>query len=155
MKIMLVYALMVTFSLGAVFAQEGEGNSISGHDIIELDPAIFDEYVGVYYWPPHKTLITVTKEDDKLFGQPEGKVKSQLLPWDIDQFVIDGVGAELSFIRNDEGRVVSILLNQDSEQNLAERVSGERLAQIRKDKEHERAHRGHNHDHEKEKKEKQ
>ena len=145
MKIMCIALLAgMGSAFFALHAQEGTDQAVQPtREIIELDAAIFDDYVGVYFWPPHKTLITVTKEDGKLFGQPEGKVKSQLLPWDVDQFVIDEVGAELSFVRDDDGQVTGMILSQDSEQNLAERVSGEKLAQIKKEKEHQRKHHRH------------
>ncbi len=82
--------------------------------VIELDPMMLKDYVGVYFWTPHKNHIKVTLEDGKLYGQPETKEKNRLLPVDVDEFIIEGVGAELNFVRSDEGMITAMILLENN-----------------------------------------
>ncbi len=101
------FALLVLWFSASVATQAGE--------FIKLDAQALKDYVGVYYWAPHKTRIRVTLEGEKLFGKPDTKDKAQLQPIDMDVFIIGGVGAELHFVRNAEYKVTSVLLVEDGE----------------------------------------
>ena len=81
---------------------------------IVLDPAMYDEYVGVYkLWPGY--IITITKENQRLMGQVTGRPKGELFPESERKFFVKGADVQVSFQRV-TGKV--ILTVHDEDQNL-------------------------------------
>lgn len=82
---------------------------------IVLDPAMYDEYVGVYkLWPGH--IITITKENQRLMGQVTGRPKGELFPESEHKFFVQGANIQVSFQRVLTGKV--ILTVHEEDQNL-------------------------------------
>lgn len=73
------------------------------------DPKTFDDYVGEYELPIF-TLV-ITREGDKLFGQPAGDTKEELVPEADGTFSVTNVSAKIKFIRDDKGKVVELQVN--------------------------------------------
>jgi len=61
----------------------------------QLDVAQLEAYVGVYKAEPFTMFITL--ENNKLYAQPEGSDKLELLPKGGHQFFIKEIGAEIEF----------------------------------------------------------
>jgi len=76
----------------------------------DIDPAVYDQYVGEYNFP--QLTITVTKEEDKLFAQTAGQPKIELLPRSESEFYSNLVVLKISFIKDDQGKVVKMIINQ-------------------------------------------
>ena len=72
----------------------------------KADPKTFDEYVGEYELPIF-TLV-ITHEGDKLFGQPAGDSKEELIPESDGTFSVTNVGAKLKFVRDDKGKIIEL-----------------------------------------------
>lgn len=139
---------MLIFLTAIAFGQDHEGHDHEGHNhakpvkknitsqrpVIELDPQMLHDYAGVYFWTPHRNHITVTVEDGKLYGQPETKEKNRLLAVDADEFVIENVGAELNFIRADDGLIKAMILLEDGELQEAPKLTPEQLATCTEEK---------------------
>ncbi len=110
-----------------LMAQGGESpaTDLPDRELIELDPEMYNDYVGVY---EHNSImhIKVFVQDGKLYGQPTKKPKQELRPWDIDEFVIIGINGEMSFVRDGDGKIVSMVLHQDGSQELAVRLPEKR-----------------------------
>lgn len=75
----------------------------------KADPKTFGDYVGEYELPAF-TLV-VTREDGKLFGQPPGDTKQELIPESDGTFSVTNVGAKLKFIRDEKGKVIELQVN--------------------------------------------
>jgi ketosteroid isomerase-like protein len=76
---------------------------------IPVSPKKLDEYVGQYQLAPD-VIYTITREDDKLFGQRTGRAKEELLQLCADTFYRKGVWrGEKVFERDSEGRIVRLL----------------------------------------------
>jgi hypothetical protein len=75
----------------------------------KADPKTFDEYVGEYELPIF-TLV-ITHEGDKLFGQPAGDSKEELIPESDGTFSVTNVGAKLKFVRDDKGKIIELQVN--------------------------------------------
>jgi Domain of unknown function (DUF3471) len=75
------------------------------------DPRTYDDYVGEYEAPIG--ILVITHEGDKLFGQPKGESKEELVPQDDGSFSVTNVNAVVKFARDDKGKVieVTVLLN--------------------------------------------
>ncbi len=104
-------------------AQSGESAAaaLPKREFIELDPEMYNDYVGVY--EHNKVMhINVFVQNGKLYGQPTKKLKQELRPWDMDEFVVMGINGEMSFVRDGDGKVVSMVLHQDGRQEMAVRL---------------------------------
>ena len=82
---------------------------------VEVDPAIYDDYVGEYVLAPG-AVITVTREDDRLFAQLTGQGAFELFPESETAFFYKIVDAQISFDVED-GEVKALTLHQNG-QNL-------------------------------------
>src|SRR5262245_55360872 len=77
------------------------------------DPKTYDDYVGEYEAPIG--ILVITHEGDKLFGQPKGESKEELLPQDDGSFSVTNVNAVARFVRDDKGKVVEISVTVNGE----------------------------------------
>jgi hypothetical protein len=53
----------------------------------------------------------VTRDADKLFGQPPGESKEELIPESDGTFSVTNVGAKLKFVRDEKGKVIELQVN--------------------------------------------
>jgi CubicO group peptidase (beta-lactamase class C family) len=83
---------------------------------IVLDPAMYDEYVGVYTLRPG-LIITITKEHQRLMTQMTGRPKVELFPESESKFFVKGADVQVSFRRDPTGKVI-LLTVHDQDQNL-------------------------------------
>ena len=58
---------------------------------MKIDPAIYDAYTGQY--EGGFGVVTITREGDKLFAQPTGQSKEELIPQSETRFTVASVGA--------------------------------------------------------------
>ena len=76
------------------------------HQIVaKIDPTVLKAYVGKYDYGRGKTL-TVTRQGDRLFGQRTGQRRMALLPRSEDIFFWRDLNAEITFVRDESGKVV-------------------------------------------------
>lgn len=87
----------------------------------KIDTKVFDDYVGKYDWPLVGVLI-ITREGDKLFAQPEGNTKEELVAKTPTKFHVTNVGAEVEFVRDDQGQVAKMLIRISGQQMEAKRI---------------------------------
>ncbi|GAB4372990.1 MAG: hypothetical protein Kow0042_16640 [Calditrichia bacterium] len=72
---------------------------------------LYDDYVGTYEYPGGMVL-TVTREDDRLFAQLSGQNRYEIFPMGEDEFYWKVVDAQIKFIRDDSGRVTHAIHRQ-------------------------------------------
>jgi ketosteroid isomerase-like protein len=72
----------------------------------KVDPKVYDTYVGEYETPMF--IIAMTKEGDKLFGEPKGESKEELVPETETRFKVTNVNALVTFIKDAAGKVSGI-----------------------------------------------
>lgn len=104
---------MLMYQGGSKEAEEAVkvADEVPVREAIDLDPAIYDAYVGVYELRPGFDL-TVTREDDKLMAQATGQEKVQLFPESETEFFIREVDAQITFVRGSAGTVDELILHQ-------------------------------------------
>ncbi len=91
------------------------------HKEIAVDPKLFDAYVGRYQLAPN-FILTVTREEDKLFVQATGQPKFQIFPESALEFFLKVVDAQITFETNSTGRAVSLVLHQNGRNVPGKRV---------------------------------
>ena len=122
------------------FVRDGNGEIVSvtskstGYDIewkrtnkpipsieeIELDDSITDKYLGKYELAPN-FIISIFKEEGKMFAQATGQNKIEILPFEENKFSLVDVDAKLTFNMNENGDVNSLTLHQGGE-NEAKKI---------------------------------
>ena len=85
-----------------------------------IDTKVFADYKGRYDSP--LGIITVTLDEGKLFAQPEGNSKEELVAKSSTKFQVTSVGAEVEFIRDDQGKVAKMLIRISGQQMDAKRI---------------------------------
>jgi len=85
-----------------------------------VDTKVFADYKGRYDSP--MGIIIVTLDEGKLFAQPEGNSKEELIAKSTTKFQVTSVGAEVEFIRDDQGKVAKMLIRISGQQMDAKRI---------------------------------
>ena len=67
-------------------------------------------------------MITITKEGDRLIAQPVGQPKTELLPESETKFYVKMVDADVTFQRDEGGKVTRFMLSQGGQNIPAKRV---------------------------------
>ncbi|MDO1446033.1 prolyl oligopeptidase family serine peptidase [Rhodocytophaga aerolata] len=81
---------------------------------VEVDPKIFDKYVGKYEFSP-QFIFTVTKERDHLYGQASGQPKVELLPETEKDYFIKEADIQFTFVTDNKGKATELILYQNGE----------------------------------------
>jgi CubicO group peptidase (beta-lactamase class C family) len=100
----------VTHAVHFQGGQEFEAPKLND-EIAEVDAAIYDGYVGKYELP-NQLILSVTKEDNRLFAQVTGQPKLEVFPRSETTFFWKIVSAEVTFIKDENGKVVKAKLHQ-------------------------------------------
>ena len=107
----------------AIFSKRPGTKSRQLHEevIAKINPAILDNYIGKYKLNDN-IVVTVTKENNKLFAQPTNQPKVEMLPLSETDFVIKEINAKISFIKDENGKVNKFKLNMNGGDNELQRV---------------------------------
>jgi CubicO group peptidase (beta-lactamase class C family) len=90
-------------------------------DVVSVDPAVYDRYVGRYELVPG-FVLEVTRDGDRLFTQATNQAKVEVFPSSETGFFLKVVDARLEFELEGEGPAVAVTLFQAGQE-----VRGERL----------------------------
>jgi len=90
-------------------------------EVAKVDPKIYDAYVGKYQLAPTFAL-TVTREGDKLFAQATGQGKNEIFPESETKFFLRAVDAQISFVKDESGKVTHLILHQGGANQRANKV---------------------------------
>jgi len=78
---------------------------------IDLDDSITDRYIGKYELAPN-FIISIFKEENKIFAQATGQNKIEIIPFEENKFSLVDVDAKLTFNMDENGEVTSLTLHQ-------------------------------------------
>ena len=91
-------------------------------EIVDVDPDVFDAYVGRYEMSPD-FILTVKRVDDKLTTQATGQGQLTMLPESRTTFFFNTqVKARITFIQDDSGDTIALILKQRGREIRAERI---------------------------------
>src|SRR5262249_16385518 len=96
---------------------------------IDVDPSLFDRYVGTYELDP-RSIISIMREGDKLFAQLTGGLKRRLLATGEREFFYKFVAGQFTFIADAEGRATALVLHQNGREFPSLRVDEARAKEI-------------------------
>ena len=78
-------------------------------------------YVGEYELAPN-FVIAITVEDGKLKGQPTGQGKADLFALSENKFYVEAADAEVVFVKDTTGKVMSLNLTQRGQTREAKKI---------------------------------
>ncbi len=90
-------------------------------DPVKVDSKVFDTYVGEYEVSP-TFRVKIFREGEKFLTQATGQPVVELVPEAEDKFYLKTVNARVSFIKDDKGRVTSLVIHQGGRE-----ISGKKL----------------------------
>ncbi|MEW6131358.1 MAG: DUF4440 domain-containing protein [Acidobacteriota bacterium] len=83
-----------------------ENQAKTGDNKSSIDPKIYDAYVGDYETPI--LLLHIIKVGDRLYGEPEGDTREELLPETETRFKVTNVNAVVTFLKDTDGKITGI-----------------------------------------------
>jgi hypothetical protein len=105
---------------GGIHRQDGKTLNAPKIDMSEftvdttVDPALYDDYVGRYDYG-NEGVMTVTTESGRLFAQLARQRRFEIFPHAKDKFFWKVVDAQITFVRDDQGRVSGGIHHQDGQ----------------------------------------
>jgi CubicO group peptidase (beta-lactamase class C family) len=110
---------------GAVHRQGGQtihAPRLEKETLVKVDPALFDAYVGKYDFGNGKTVLTVTKEGDRLLAQLTGQPQFEIFPKSETEFFWRVVQAHIVFVKDEKGKVAKGIFQQGGQTIEAPKV---------------------------------
>ena len=108
-------------------APEPPKPTVAERTAVKVDPALLEAYAGRYLLDG-RTLVTITKEGDKLMGQAAGQSKSEMIPQSETTFFVKEANSEVTFERDEKGNVVRFMMKSGSQNLSAKRLNPQATA---------------------------
>jgi CubicO group peptidase (beta-lactamase class C family) len=89
--------------------------------VVKVNPALFRDYVGRFQLAP-EFILTITQEGDHLFAQATGQPKAEIFPESDSEFFPKVSDAQITFVRDNHGRVTELILHQGGQDTHAKRI---------------------------------
>jgi CubicO group peptidase (beta-lactamase class C family) len=94
--------------------------------VAEINPKIYDEYVGSYQMTPARKL-TISREEKRLFADPiqvipTAYVKCEIFPESETVFFMTRTDQKITFTRDKKGKVTGLLLKQRGRRRKAKKL---------------------------------
>ncbi|HEU4478631.1 MAG TPA: serine hydrolase [Pyrinomonadaceae bacterium] len=86
-----------------------------------VDPKTYDSYVGEYEVSP-TFIVKMFKEGDKLMTQATNQPALELFPDGADKFMLRGVNAKVTFVKDAAGTVTGLVINKNGRDINAKKI---------------------------------
>jgi CubicO group peptidase (beta-lactamase class C family) len=100
---------------------EGAAAEPKEHKEVQVDPKIFDGYIGTYQLTPNFS-ITITREGEHLFEQATNQPKLEIFAEGEKEYFLKAVDAQITFVTDAQGRATELILHQGGADQHAKRV---------------------------------
>ncbi len=87
----------------------------------KVNPAVYDSYVGKYLLD-NWTMVTITREGDRLLAQPAGQPRGEIIPLSETKFIVREAGVEIAFERDESGKVAGFKATQKGQTRGAKKL---------------------------------
>jgi CubicO group peptidase (beta-lactamase class C family) len=102
------------------------------HKVIQVDSKTYDAYVGYYRLTP-SFIITISKENDRIFLQATGQPQIEIFPESATDFFLKVVDAQITFLKDDRGEVTGLILHQNGIDQKAQKLGPDYHPIVRKE----------------------
>ena len=90
-------------------------------EVAEVDPEIFERYVGEYQLGPG-FILTVRTRENRIFVQATGQQEAEIFPKSETEFFLKVVDAQITFEVDENGKATSLILHQGGQDMPAEKI---------------------------------
>jgi len=97
------------------------GAPVKERKAVAIDPKILEGFVGRYQLTP-TFIITISRDDDRLYEQATGQPKLQIYAESEKEFFLKVVDAQITFKTDPQGRATELTLHQNGMDQRAPRV---------------------------------
>jgi CubicO group peptidase (beta-lactamase class C family) len=119
----------LTFELAPIYLWEEMEAQKSFATDENVNTDLFDIYTGRYEYP-QGMIMTITKEDDRLFAQMVGQPKFEIFPKSENEFFWKVVDAQIVFHKNDDGEITHAMHYQGGQELKVPRLAEEVVAEV-------------------------
>ena len=88
---------------------------------VKIDPAFFENLTGDYQLQPG-FVMTISSEGDKIFAQATGQPRFEIFPESETEYFLKVVNAQITFVKDDDGKYSKLILHQNGRDMPAERI---------------------------------
>jgi CubicO group peptidase (beta-lactamase class C family) len=88
-------------------------------EAVEIDPELFDDYVGRYELTPD-FILSATRDGDRFFIQATGQGMVEVFPESETRFFATVTEAAVSFVKGEDGKVSHLVLHQGGRDQRAD-----------------------------------
>ncbi|HWX18490.1 MAG TPA: serine hydrolase [Candidatus Binatia bacterium] len=81
----------------------------------KADPVTYDAFVGKYDYGEGKSIMTVTREGDRLYAQLTGQPKFEIFPSSPTEFFWKVVDAQVAFVKDAAGKITKAVHHQNGQ----------------------------------------
>jgi CubicO group peptidase (beta-lactamase class C family) len=78
---------------------------------VKLDPKLYDAYAGEYQLATNR-VFTIRRDGDRLMARLTGQSFLEILPESETEFFYKAVDAQITFVKDNQGRVTDLILHQ-------------------------------------------
>jgi hypothetical protein len=89
--------------------------------VAQVDPAIYEKYVGEYKLPIGMNLTVRTREG-KIFTEPTGQPEAELFPKSETEYFLKVVDAQITFVLDESGVATGLILHQGGQDFPGEKI---------------------------------
>jgi CubicO group peptidase (beta-lactamase class C family) len=89
-------------------------------EVVHLDPATLDRYVGTYKFKPSGETVNITREGEQLFATQSG-TRYQILAESDAEFFFTAADAQLTFTKDSHGDFTKVVSHQDGKEETGAR----------------------------------
>jgi CubicO group peptidase (beta-lactamase class C family) len=90
-------------------------------DVVDVSSETLETYIGAYQLAP-KFILTITRVENQLSLQASGQSQFEIFPSAENEFFLRAVVASVTFNKNEEGEVDSLILHQGGQDMPAPRI---------------------------------
>ncbi|MCP5105025.1 MAG: serine hydrolase [bacterium] len=90
-------------------------------EMVQVDPAVYDAYVGKYQTTP-SFFLTFTTENGRFFVQGTGQPRFELFPQSESKFFLKAVRGTITFVKDDEGKVIHAVIHSSEGEEISKKI---------------------------------
>jgi len=102
---------------------DGSSELKEAKETIKLDPEVLERYAGRYKFIESKTVVDISREEDRLVFQVQGQAnKLALFPESDTLFFMKEVSNKVEFIRDKSGKATGLILIRPDRKTVAKKI---------------------------------
>lgn len=115
--------------IAEIYLFEQMGQQASFIEDKTVAPTVYDNYVGRYDYG-NSMVLTITRQGDRLLAQLSGQGQAEIFPRSENEFFWKDVDAQITFVRNEKGKVTGAVHHQGGRTLKVPKLKDEVIAKV-------------------------